>query len=114
VFAFIWVAVVTSLAGSGNRGFADGAGTQASFNFPYGVAVDTSGTVFVADVDNQRIRKVSPTGGALGCCEKERSCVCVCVCLDVRVCVYVCVLRSTGSQWLHRWLAVGIEDLRTI
>jgi hypothetical protein len=61
--ACTYIAVVTLLAGSGNQGFANGVGTQASFNFPYGVAVDANGTVFVADVVNQRIRKISPTGG---------------------------------------------------
>ncbi len=59
---FILIAVVTSLAGSGNQGFADGAGTQASFRNPYGLAVDASGTAFVADYENQRIRKISSTG----------------------------------------------------
>jgi DNA-binding beta-propeller fold protein YncE len=59
----IGIAVVTSLAGSGNLGFADGVGTQASFIYPQGVAVDSSGNIFVADWDNNRIRKISPTGG---------------------------------------------------
>jgi serine/threonine-protein kinase len=63
---FVLVAVVTSLAGSGSGGSADGVGTQASFNYPQGVAVDVSGTVFVADTYNYRIRKISPTGGTWG------------------------------------------------
>ncbi len=44
--------------------FADGVGTQASFYAPYGVAVDASGTVFVADSNNHGIRRISSTGGA--------------------------------------------------
>jgi hypothetical protein len=66
LFLVVLIAVVTSLAGSGNPGFADGVGLQASFNGPYGIAVDASGTVFVADHMNRRIRKISPTGGTWG------------------------------------------------
>ena len=54
--------VVSTLAGSGNATFADGTGAGASFNLPYGVAVDSSGTVYVADTDNHRIRKITPAG----------------------------------------------------
>jgi hypothetical protein len=59
-------AVVTTLAGgvSGtNPAFADGFGTNAGFNRPYGVAVDASGSVFVVDTRNYRIRKVTAGGG---------------------------------------------------
>ncbi len=54
--------IVTTLAGNGDYGALDGAGTAASFWTPYGVAVDASGNVYVADSGNQRIRKVSPSG----------------------------------------------------
>ncbi len=53
---------VSTLAGTGQRGSADGAGTVATFNVPVGVAVDGAGTVYVADRYNNRIRKVSPEG----------------------------------------------------
>ena len=54
--------IVSTLAGSGAPGFADGADSVAQFNYPTGVAVDASGNVFVADANNHRIRKVTPAG----------------------------------------------------
>ncbi|MEB3220568.1 MAG: hypothetical protein VKS61_00680 [Candidatus Sericytochromatia bacterium] len=54
--------VVTTLAGSGQMGFAEGPGPEAQFSFPSGVAVDASGNVYVADRDNHRILKVTPQG----------------------------------------------------
>jgi len=54
--------VVTTLAGSGTGGFADGTGTAASFDGPRGIAVDASGVVYVADSGNHRIRKISADG----------------------------------------------------
>jgi DNA-binding beta-propeller fold protein YncE len=53
--------IVTTFAG-GNEGFADGAGSAASFNTPSGLAIDSSGILYVADTANNRIRKVSPAG----------------------------------------------------
>ncbi len=54
--------MVSTLAGSGTLGSDDGIGSSASFNKPNGVAVDTSGNVYVADTENKKIRKISPTG----------------------------------------------------
>ena len=55
--------VVTTLAGSsGVYGYADGTGSAARLFQPWGVAVDAAGNVFVADQDNQLIRKVTATG----------------------------------------------------
>ena len=51
---------VTTLAGSGNTGADDGYGTAASFNSPWGIAVDASGVIYVADQDNDKIRKIFP------------------------------------------------------
>ena len=54
--------IVTTLAGSGVGGFSDGTGESASFNQPQGVAVDSSGNVFVADLYNDRLRRITPAG----------------------------------------------------
>lgn len=53
---------VTTFAGSGTPGFADGTGAAAQFNYPRGVAVDGSGVVYVSDSGNGRIRKISQSG----------------------------------------------------
>lgn len=55
---------VATLAGTGLAGFADGPGTIAQFNNPFGVSVAADGTVYVADTNNHRIRTINPaTGG---------------------------------------------------
>ncbi len=54
--------VVTTLAGSGLATFANGTGTGASFYAPNGVAVDSSGNVYVADQYNYLVRKITPGG----------------------------------------------------
>jgi hypothetical protein len=53
---------VTTLAGSGTPGSADGTGAAASFNFPIGLAVDGAGDVFVADTMNHTIRQITAAG----------------------------------------------------
>ena len=55
--------VVSTLAGlAGHPGNKDGIGTNARFRNPWGVAVDGMGNVFVADMSNDTIRKITPTG----------------------------------------------------
>lgn len=54
---------VSTFAGSGVAGFADGAGNTARFLYPAGVAVDAAGNVFIADSGNHRIREISAATG---------------------------------------------------
>jgi prepilin-type N-terminal cleavage/methylation domain len=52
----------STLAGSYPEGYADGNGTAAKFNAANGVAVSSAGVVYVADTNNNRIRKIMPNG----------------------------------------------------
>jgi sugar lactone lactonase YvrE len=56
--------VVTTVAGTGTAGFRgdDGPATSAMLSFPAGVAVDGAGNVYIADLQNHRIRRVDRNG----------------------------------------------------
>jgi hypothetical protein len=54
--------LVSTFAGSGVAGSADGLGKAASFNNPSGVATDAAGNVYVTDTGNLLIRKIRPGG----------------------------------------------------
>ena len=56
--------VITTFAGTGTAGFSgDGsAANKAQLNAPQGVAVDTSGNVYIADSGNYRVRVVGTNG----------------------------------------------------
>jgi sugar lactone lactonase YvrE len=51
---------VTTIAGSGAFGYANGTGAVVSFSNPYGIAIDKDGNLFVADSYNNAIRVVLP------------------------------------------------------
>jgi trimeric autotransporter adhesin len=55
--------VGTTVAGGGNMAYGDGGpATEARLNHPTGVAMDAAGNVYIADRDNNRIRRVGPDG----------------------------------------------------
>jgi len=56
--------IVSTIAGRGNFGFSGDGGlaTSASLNDPSGLALDSSGNLYIADTGNSRIRKVTPGG----------------------------------------------------
>jgi len=56
------LAIVTIAGSPGNPGSTDGTGSEARFHNPAGVAVDSSGNIYVADNGNNTIRKVTPGG----------------------------------------------------
>src|SRR5580765_568256 len=55
--------VVTTLAGTPAAvGSTDGTGSAARFHFPFGIAVDGTGNLYVSDQSNHTIRKITPAG----------------------------------------------------
>lgn len=58
------VGVVTTVAGTGNCGYGGDGGksTRAKLNLPTGLAVASDGTLYIADMGNHAIRRVSPDG----------------------------------------------------
>jgi sugar lactone lactonase YvrE len=57
-------AQITTVAGNGTAGYSGdgGAATSAQISYPYGIALDSSGNLYIADTHNHRIRKVSTSG----------------------------------------------------
>ena len=58
--------VVTTLAGSGATGFADGASTSASFNNPFSVAISPDASfALISDMANNRLRHIDMASGVV-------------------------------------------------
>ena len=56
--------IISTVAGTGTSGFGGDGGpaTSAQLNTPWGISVDSIGNLYIADVWNNRIRKVTPAG----------------------------------------------------
>jgi len=56
--------LIQTVAGTGYPGFSGdgGPGAQARLNAPYGLVVDAPGNLYIADLGNNRVRRVSPDG----------------------------------------------------
>jgi sugar lactone lactonase YvrE len=56
--------IITTVAGNGVAGYSgdEAAATSARLSYPSGVAVDPSGNLFIADDDNERVRRVDTNG----------------------------------------------------
>ena len=54
--------MVSTIAGSGVEGFADGVGTNAVFGSPKSICIDNQGNLYVTDFWNYKIRKITPAG----------------------------------------------------
>ncbi len=55
--------IITTIAGGGTVGLGDGGdATACELNHPIGIAVDASGSIYIGDRDNHRIRKISTSG----------------------------------------------------
>lgn len=55
---------ISTVAGTGEQGFAGdrGPATSAELNYPEGVVIDAQGDLYIADTDNNRVRKVDTAG----------------------------------------------------
>lgn len=54
--------IVSTIAGTGVAGFADGNASVAKFSKPTGIALDANLNIYVGDRNNHRIRKITPQG----------------------------------------------------
>ena len=98
---------VSTVAGDGVPGYQDGAGSQARFNGPTGVAVDSSGRLIVADTYNDRIRRIEPDGTVSTIAESHVFNTPSGVAVDAAGRIYVAdtgsgavhVLETTGDLW---------------
>jgi sugar lactone lactonase YvrE len=59
--------IITTIAGTGVAGFSgdDGPATMAQLNYPYGLAFDSAGNLYISDLSNSRIRKITAATGII-------------------------------------------------
>src|SRR5690606_27802922 len=61
--------IITTVAGTGSAGYTEsedgGPATSASLWYPYGVTVDDDGNIYIADMGNDRVRKVTASTGII-------------------------------------------------
>lgn len=118
------VGVVSTLAGGSGAGSSDGTGTAARLHEPRGVAIDVSGTLYVADYENHLIRKITAAGvvttlagqadapgsaDGVGTAASFRSPMGIAV--DAAGVVYV---ADAGNRAIRRITADGVVTTRTL
>jgi hypothetical protein len=60
VIYFIYLGIVSTIAGTGKRGHVDGHAGQATFDSPQSIAIDDQGTIYI--VEPHSIRMISTNG----------------------------------------------------
>jgi hypothetical protein len=65
--AFVETGTFAVFAGNSVMGYADGIGSSANFDMPRGIAITSSGVIYVADGSNHVIRSISTAGIFLKC-----------------------------------------------
>ncbi len=95
---------VTTIAGIGVSGFADGAAHQAQFYGPYGLCVDRDGAILVADRLNDAVREITPSG-------QVRTVPLKGVTVDGPTDVAIDEIHSTSSKQLVYVTAIGSDKI---
>ena len=66
-FSFTKIVVITTVAGNGTSGFSGdgGTATSAELQNPQGIALDSSGNLYIADYNNNCVRKINTSTGII-------------------------------------------------